>query len=203
MVDFTQSEVTLLSHQLITHAADGVAVTGTAQAVASWIEGTVTVWHSNIEITANATGVSYILEGSFKSSGDLFWFPLVEFVSSTTAVALEALTATEPIAEKVIAVASTTGISSNQLIYIKDGTTLANSEWHRSASFVANTSVTMYDGMTVQKDSGDTMYFDAEIFSTSINLSGVSRVRMLANHPAATGSDIHFKSTMLAATDIE
>lgn len=202
MADITQSAtpVSLLDHQEITHAGN---VLGTAADVSSWLSALITVWLANIETTANATAVSVKIQGSQVASGDAEWFDLVTFTGSTTAAETEVLTATEPVGETVLAMASTTNLAVGDIVYIKDDTSVATSEWHEIVAVAANTSITIADGLAVEKVADDDVYDQASRFVCPINCEGLKRIRVVVIHQAATGSDIRVKAQMIGATDIE
>jgi hypothetical protein len=201
MADYTQSATqTIISHQLLTHPA---MLEGTPVACATWLSGAITVRLGYIEATANATGVAVVIQGSYETSGDDAWFDLVEFTGSTTVPETEALTATEPVAETVIAVASTANLVVGDWIYVVDVGTLANSEWCRIVKVTANTSVTIAYGLANEKDSSDSLYTEADIFTAQIDCAALKRVNVLVVHEAATGSNTHVLADAVFATDIE
>ena len=200
MADFTQSATQeLLAHQEITHPAN---VVGSAVDCSTWLTCQVTAWLGYIETTANATGVAVKIEGSIETSGN-DWIPLATFTGSTTAPVTQALTATEPIAETVLAIAATVSFVVGGIIYIKDETSVATSEWGEVVAVVTDTSITLKDGLIVQKVAGDDVYTQASIFSCLVMCDGLKRLRAVVVHQAATGSDIRVKVTAVAATDIE
>jgi hypothetical protein len=200
MADYTQSKSTILSHQALTHPD---MLEGTPVSVAGALSALVTVRVANVETTANATGVGVYIQGSHDASGDDAWFLLAKFVGSTTAAESEALTATEPAAETVMAVASTTNLVVGDLIYIQDTGTVANSEWHRIVQVTTNTSIEIDYGLANEKDSSDVIYTEADEFVYQIDCSGLSRVNVLVVHEAATGSNIHVLAEITVATDLE
>ncbi|KKL47842.1 hypothetical protein LCGC14_2331480, partial [marine sediment metagenome] len=102
MTDLTQSKSTIISHQSMPHPG---LLEGTPVAVASYLSGAITIRIASIEAIANATGVMAWVMGSFDASGDDAWFMLERFRGSTVVPETEALTATEPVAETVIACA--------------------------------------------------------------------------------------------------
>jgi len=200
MAAYTQSVTTLLSHQLITHPA---SVIGSAINVATKLFADIYIYHSNVEVTANATGVSYRIEVTHTTSGDEDWLAVQEWITTKNASETEALTATEPSTEKVIAVASTTNLSINDIIYIQDAGTLVNSEWARIDDIVTDTSVSLVDGLTTGKDSSDFIFAEAATFHAHLPLAGIKRIRATVGHQAAaTGSNIHFKAEMVTADSI-
>lgn len=200
MADITQTEHTFLSHQALTHPG---MLEGTPAAVASYLEGVITVKIANVEAIANVTGPAAIIQGSFKTTGDDAWFDLIEFPGSTIVAEVEALTATEPVAETVIACASTTNLVVGDWAYIADASVVADGEWHRIVKVVTDASITIDYGLAVQKDSSDSIYTEADIFTVHIRCEGLKRVNVLVVHEAATGSNMHVLAEGVFATDIE
>lgn len=201
MADYTQSATqTIISHQALTHPS---MLEGTPVAVATYLSGVITVRIANVEVTANVTGVMVWIQGSFETTGDDAWFNLITFSGGTTAAETEALTATEPVAETVIACASTTNLVVGDLIYIQDASVVADGEWHRIVKVVTNTSITIDYGLAVQKDSSDFIWTEADIFTAHIDCSGLKRVNVLVVHEAATGSNLHVLAEGVFAMDIE
>ena len=103
------------------------------------------------------------------------------------------MTATEPIGETTLAVASTTGFAVDDVLYIQDTTTLADSEWARLKTFVANTNIQLIDGLTVQKDSADVIWNDARVWVVPLDLNGIESYRVVWTHEGATGANGHVK----------
>ena len=201
MSDITQSATqTIIAHQLLTHPG---MLEGTPVTVATWLSGAITVKLANIEATANVTGPAVIIQGSFETSGDDAWFDLIEFTGSTTVAEVEALTATEPVGEAVITCASTANFVVGDTIYVADASVVADGEWHRVVAVAANTSVTIDYGLAVEKDSADSMYTEADIFTAYVNCEGLKRVNVLVVHESATGSNMHVLAEGVFATDIE
>jgi hypothetical protein len=200
MADYTQSATqSLLAHQEITHPAN---VIGAAVDCTTWLSVQVSFWVANIETTANATGAGLIIQGSSEASGN-DWFDLVRFTGSTTAAVTQALTATEPIGETVLAIAATASFLVGSIIYIKDETSAATSEWGEVVKVINNTSITMMDGLLVEKVANDDVYTQAQRFSALILCDGLKRIRACVVHQAATGSDLRVYAVAVAATDIE
>jgi len=132
-------------------------------------------------------GIAFRIEGSMKSSGDDQWFPLAEYTSGTATPEAEALTGTEAAGSTVLEVASTTNLAANDIILIKN-TTIANSEWARIKSIVANVSITVIDGIT-NTQTGSTVYDQAEFWSPVIDLLNMTRIRLVVDgsFPSGTG----------------
>lgn len=202
MADNTQSSTqTIISHQALTHPN---SIGGTPIAVATWLSGNIIVKVANIEVTANATGVMVWFQGSLETSGDDSWFDLDTREGSITAAETEALTATEPVAEQTIAVASTTNLVVGDLIYLQDASVVADGEWHKIIEVITNTSIKIDYGLANQKDSSDFIFTEAEVFKLHINdVGGLKRVNVLVVHEAATGSNLHVLSEAVFVTDLE
>lgn len=200
MADITQTDHTIITHAALTHPA---MIEGTPVNVASALSCMITVTVANIEVTANATGVGVIVQGSFHATTDESWFTLAEFTGSTTAAETEAMTATEPVGETVIACASTTNLIVGDIIYIQDTTVPGAGEWCRIVKVVTNTSITIAYGLTTQKDNADVIWTEADVFPLYVNCEGLKRINVLIIHEAATGSNLHVEALAVLATDIE
>jgi len=200
MADYTQSATQdLLAHQEITHPGN---VVGSDVSCAGWLELEVFAWVANIETTANATGVTIVIQVSGEASGN-DWQDLIRWTGSTTAAETEVLTATEPIGEKTIAVASTTNLVVGDIIYIKDDTGVDESEWHEIAAVATNTSISLVDGLAVEKVANDDIYDQAQRFYVGTGSAGTKRISAVVIHQAGTGSDIRVKVTAVGATAVE
>jgi hypothetical protein len=201
MADYTQSATqTLLAHQEIARGANAV---GTAIDCSSWLLAQITAWLANVGTTANATGVAVAIQGSIEASGN-DWIDLVRFTGTTTAAVGPALANAEAIGDTVIEIAATTGFTVGNLVYLRDATGVAESEWGEIAAVVTNTSITLVDGLIVAKEAtNDLVYSQAERFAVLVECAGLKRLRAVVLHQAATGSSIRSKVTAVAATDIE
>jgi hypothetical protein len=211
MADYTEAETTLLAHQEHTHAITDVFAKGAEYDVRSYLSATLYVCHANIEVTANATGVKYILQGRPLGSGagdnDIGWADLVTFQTGETAAAKADITGAEAAAQTEIEVdADPTAAFLNGIdIYIHDAGAVADGEWAKCDHSVtgANHYVYLLDGLTNAKDASDEIWTQAELFSALVDLDGIAYVRLIMAHTAATGSDIVFKGTLRVATDVE
>ena len=202
MARYTQAAVVdLLSHALV--SADSISV-GAASDVAGLVSASVYFWHAWVQATSIDRGVDYYLQGTPEAAGNRDWVTLAKFTTGTETANEEALEATEPVSETVMAVALTTGFTTfGDLIYIKDGSVVTDSEWHQIRDFVTDTSVTLFDGLAVGKTSSDSLFSHAERFVAHLNnLAGLSRVRAIA-HNHDDGNDSHSMVKMLVGTDFE
>ena len=203
MADYTQSATaTIIAHQALTHPG---MLEGTPVACATYLSGVITVRIASVEATANATGVMVWIQGSFETSGDDAWFNLATFRGSTVVPETEALNGGgEPIAETVIACASTANLLVEDYIYLQDASVVADGEWHYITKVVTNTSITIDYGLAVAKDDSDFIWTEADVFVCNLqDLGGLKRVNVLVVHEAGTGSNLHVLAEGVFATDLE
>lgn len=191
--------VAALAHQAVTHPN---TVKGSAQDVSTKLAATIVCFHSSVEAAANTNPGSFLVQISGSSSGDEDWATVAEFTASATTADTEAMTATEPIGETVLAVADTTGFAAADFLYVQAAGTLVDSEWARCQETVTNTSITLIDGLAVAKDSSDVIWNDADIFVAQIDLTAVGRVRVIFQHEGATGANAHVKALMVTGDSI-
>ena len=159
--------------------------------------------HALIEATANTNPGTFRIFGSLDASGDDAWFHIMDIDVTTATAATEAMTATEPIAETVLAVASTTGFVAKDNIYVQDTSVEADSEWHTIDKIVANTSIDIMLGLTAQKDNADVIWGSAQQFTRSLNCAALARLRVDFSHEGATGANCAVMAEIASATDIE
>ena len=135
------------------------------------------------------------------------WTDLYTFETGTSPAVAAEISGTEAAGETTIAVDAdpTAAFTRGIPVYIQDTGTLTDGEWGRcSHSATAADIVTLMDGLTNAKDATDTIWTQAESMTFSgIDLTGLSYVRMIVIHSAATGSNIEFKATLLSMTDFE
>ncbi len=185
---------TILTHQVVTHPD---TVKGSVQDVSTRISTLIAMFHASVEAAANTNPGSFLLQVSASSSGDEDWVTVRKFTVQVSTADTEAMTATEPAAETVLAVASTTGFVAEDNLYLQDTGTLANSEWAKCQEIVTNTSINLIDGLTNEKDSSDVIWNDAEIFFAQLDLSSVGRLRVVFQHEGVAGANAHVKAMMV------
>lgn len=166
----------LLSLQSV---ASNTVITSSSQNVATMLAATVMIHFGRRAATALTEAMRFRIEASGKASGDGHWFPLVQFETAIAAAADEAVSGTVSAGTNVITVASTTGLAAGDLVYI-DNSTIANSEWGRVKSIVANTSITIEDNL-VNAQTGSTIYDQAEVFLAALDLTAITRIRLVAD----------------------
>jgi len=205
MANNTQAAQTLLSHQAHTHSITDVTAIGSTLDVKTSLSAGIWVYHANIETTANATGVKYILQGSWNTTSTVNedWVDIITFQTGTVAAVAAEIAGAEAIGQTQITVDAdpTAAFLRGIDIYIEDTGTVTDGEWAKTDHSVAATDVFIVDGLTVAKDASDTMWTQAEKFYTSVDLGGFQFVRMIMQHTAVTGSNIHFKAEMVEVTD--
>lgn len=200
MANITKSQdISVLDHEAVTHP--GVKV-GAAISVTTHLAAWVVIYHAYVETTANATPAEFHVQLTPYASGNEGWFTAVRFDTSTTIPPTEALTATEPIGETALAVASTTSFLVGNIVYIQDAGTLANSEWGKLENVVTNTTLDLVDGLTAEKDSSDFAWGEAEIFHAYLDLTAMARLRVYYINRAATGSNSHIKALLVRGDSI-
>jgi hypothetical protein len=200
MATITKTQgTTILTHQAVTHPD---TVKGTAQDVSTKLAVTIYMFHASVEATANTNPGSFLVQESASSSGNEDWATIATYTAGSTTASTEAMTATEPVGETVLAVASTTGFVAGDNLYIQDTGTLADSEWGKCQEIVTNTSINLIDGLTNEKDSSDVIWNDAEIFVFDRVLTAVGRIRVVFQHEGSTGANAHVKAIMVTGDSI-
>jgi hypothetical protein len=187
--------VVALAHQTAVHP---VTIVGSAINCSTKRAVVLYLYHGYIEATADTN------PGKFKvqvrpddgaGSGTEHWITVVELAAKGTTPDTEAMTATEPVGETALACASTTGFLADDLLYIQDTGTLADSEWAECREIVTNTTVDLVDGLTVQKDSADVIWNDASKFVVALDLNGIESYRVIWSHEGATGANGHVRAS--------
>ena len=209
MADVTQAAITLIAHTSMTNAATraGLNAVGADQDIRTYISGMVYVYHAIVEAAANDPGIDYILQGRWSTgaTSDEDWIDLWTFTTGTTAAVAAVIQTTEAAAETTIGVESdpTAAFTPGTLVYIDDATATADGEWNRVAISEAGSPpvVTIVDGLTNAKAASDNIWTQAELFVGSVDLSGMSYVRMVVQGSDTTGANTHFKAHMVAFTD--
>lgn len=186
--------VAVLAHQAATHP---VTIVGSAIDCRTKKAATLFLFHGYVEATADTN------PGKFKiqvrpDAGDgsvlEHWITVLELTARGTTPDTEAMTATEPGGETSMAVASTTGFVAEDLLYIQDTGTLADSEWAECQEIVTDSAILLLDGLTTQKDSSDVIWNDASKFVVALDLNGIESFRVVWSHEGGTGANGHVKA---------
>lgn len=188
------NSVTVLAHQVATHPT---TIVGSAISAVTKYKALLFLYHGFIEAAANTNPGKWLVQVRPDPGGGTVtehWITVLELPVKDGTPDTEAMTATEPIGETVLAVASTTGFAVEDILYIQDTGTLADSEWARCKTFVTNTNIQIVDGLTTQKDSADVIWNDASVFVVALDLRAAESFRVVWQHEGATGADGHVKA---------
>ena len=191
MATIAKSYAVALTHQAVTHPA---TVVGSALDVSTKLGMTLILFHASVEAVANTNPGKFLVQTSGAASGNEDWATVMEFDATISTADTEAMTATEPIGETALAVAATAGFAANDILYIQDAGTLADSEWARCREIVTDTTIDLVDGLTTAKDSSDVIWNDSDIFTVQLDLTSVGRVRVVFQHEGAVGVNCHIKA---------
>lgn len=191
MADYTQTQNTIISHQNVTNPE---SVEGTAVDVRAALSALVIVRHAYREAVdpGGAEPEIHIMASLDQTASppDESWFKVLTLKATDpgATVATEAMTATEPTGETVLAVANTTGFAAGDEIYVEDTGTPADSEWHLVDRIVSNTSVDIFMGLTNAKDSSDVLWGSAQTFRVPLDLSGIGHITAHYSNEATAGT---------------
>lgn len=185
--------IEILTHQVVTHPN---SVVGTTQDVSDIKAATIVLFHASVETAANTNPGKFLVQILGSGSGNEHWATVYEFDATISTADSEAMTATEPVGETVLAVAATAGFVALDKLYIQDTGTLENSEWGLCQKIVLNTSINLIDGLTTAKDAADVLWNDVDIFTCQLDLRSVSYIRVLFIHEGTAGANVHIKGLM-------
>lgn len=186
--------VEVLAHQAAVHPT---TIVGSAVDCRTKRGATLCLYHGYVEAAADTNPGKFLVQvrpDDGAGSVNEHWVTVFELPAKGTTPDTEAMTATEPAGETVMAVASTTGFVVEDELYIQDTGTLADSEWAKLRSLVSNTSLTLVDGLTTQKDSADVIWNDASKYVVHLDLNGIESFRVVWMHEGATGANGHVKA---------
>jgi hypothetical protein len=186
--------VAVLAHQAATHPT---TIVGSAIDCRTKRAAVLFLFHGYVEATADTNPGKFLVQVR-PDAGDgtvtEHWITVAELTAKGTTPDTEAMTATEPIGETSMACASTTGFAAEDELYIQDTTTLADSEWAKLRTLVTDTSLTLIDGLTTQKDNADVIWNDASKWVVPLDLNGIESFRVVWMHEGATGANGHVKA---------
>lgn len=186
--------VEVLAHQAATHPT---TIVGSAISCLTKRSVLIFLYHAYVEATADTNYGSFKVQvrpDAGDGSATEHWSTVFTGPSKGTTPDTEAMTATEPIGETTLAVASTAGFAVDDLLYIQDTGTLADSEWAECKTFASNTNIQLIDGLTAQKDSADVIWNDATRYVVPLDLNAGESFRVVWSHEGATGANGHIKA---------
>lgn len=146
--------------------------------------------------TEQADGVFIVQTASTPAALDEDWGEMFRIPMKTGTPDSEALTATEPATETVIALASTTGLYTNdgsRWMFILDNT-IASSEMIKVISAVTNTSITILDGLANEHTTADVVFDIAHSGAYYVDVYQKDRLRIVVDNSLdAGGPAIHWR----------
>ena len=151
------------------------------------------------------TGTTIIVEISHNTSGDEDWAELTQRVILVGTANGENIT-DNPLSagSTTLAVASTTGYTTNGELRMIEDSTLANSEIVRQTAYVTDTSVTILDGTTNEHAQNTPMYNVAISEIIAYLTAAVRRVRVLIDNTYDDdGSSLNYRLLISRAPDLE
>ncbi len=200
MADFTQAVLAdAIAHTESTHPWSSLGSSITPTDGSLW--ALITLHHAYVEVATPTNPPSFYVQVNLGTT-DESWTTVAQFTATNAAVVVENLTATEPIGEKVMTVASTTGFVAGDYIYIDDVGTAADSEWHQVQQLDSvATDITLTAGLVAAKDTSDNIYSEAETFTFRLDLSAVVRWRVIYLNEGGTSVDSAIWVRYIEVTD--
>ncbi len=165
----------LLSLQSI---AASTTVVGSEVDVTGKFAGVVFIHFGRTTTSAPASGVSFRIEVADKASGGNHWYPLTSVITNIAACNGPTNTSTSGAAQTVSAI---TGFVAQDICCIAP-TTVANTEWARMVSSTGSV-LTMEETISGSHSTGNT-YNKAEMYAIPLDLSGIGRLRVVADGSA-------------------
>lgn len=191
MATITKTEdIVALTHQAITHPD---TVKGSEIDVDGKLAILITMFHASVEATANTNSGSFMVQVSAASTGSEDWATIAQFQATVSTADTEAMTATEPVGETVLAVASTASFAAGDKLYIQNST-VGSGEWGLCQEIVTNTSINLVDGLTNEQTATSVIWNDADVFVCQLDVAPYERVRVIFQHEGATGANVHVKA---------
>jgi hypothetical protein len=154
--------------------------------------------HIDVAITSTTlhAGTKVVVQVSSNTTGDEDWADYYQFIGPADTANAESLAGAEAQGQTVLEVASTVGYydeDETRWIFILDDT-VADSEMVFLVSHVANTSVTVQDGIANAHTAADTLYDIAETYIVPVPPE-FNRVRVIFDNTFdSDGSQVHTKT---------
>lgn len=177
-------------------------IVGTAQDVSTKLSATVFIKMGRNSSSAFTSGwPNFRVEASAKASGNDWWVPLATFQPAVGA-SIAATTANGAISAGATSctVTSATNIAAGDVLFLGHTTTVANYELVRVKS-VSGTTVTFEEACTSAHDNGCVISDQAEMWAASLDLTGISRIRVVADN-ANSGRTIYVSANMVTGDSI-
>ena len=202
MANFTRAAIAdAIAHTESTHPWSSFAGSITPTDGALW--ALITMHHAYVEAVAAANPPSFYVQVNLGTTAES-WTTVSQFTATDTLPELENLTATEPIGEFVITVASTANFAPGDYVYIDDVNTVADGEWHQVQQLsLVGTDIALTASLVTAKDTSDNIWTKAETFTMTLDLSAVVRWRVIYLNEGGTSSDSVIWVRYIEVTDIE
>ena len=157
--------------------------------------------HGRGATTAFGTnGTEYRVEVSQKATGNDTWRPLASVLCASTACssAISAGTAAPAAGTTVITITSGTAFVRGDIVMWANTTSAASIEWARVVSVSGTATFTVQEGITNAQGSTQVVYNQAEHFTLSLDVRGVTRSRVIVNNQAsATTQPIYSRIALI------
>jgi hypothetical protein len=163
--------------------ASGAVVLGSALDVSGKMSAMVGIHVGRTIATALTNPHKVRIEASTKSSLDGHWYPLAEFLTGIAASTTTAtLTTGTTAGDKTLPMTTTTAIVVGDRVYIREAGAETNSEFGRVVTVNGGVSVVIEDGTLFSHTVTTTkVWSQAEMFVAQLDLSGVGRIRVVAD----------------------
>lgn len=184
--------IEIIAHQAITHPN---SVVGSAIDVLDKSAIAILLFHASVQATTNTNPGVFLIQISGSSSGNEDWVTIQEYTATISLADREVITAIEPIGETILVVSSISGFDDKDKLYIQDTGTLLDSEWALCQRIVSGppNSINLVDGLTNAKDASDVIWNDADTWIYQVDLTTITRIRVLFIHEGFAGADCHIK----------
>lgn len=203
---YSQSTKTVAAVDEWAEVAQNAVREGAATSIATGYSATLHIDVAISSVTAH-TGTRIRIQISSETSGDEGWSDLhtAKFLGPTgTAVSLTP-SGSEAAGQTVIETAATSGdyeADETRWVFFEDVGTVADSELMLLVSHVANTSITVQDGITNAKDTADRVYSIAKRYAVKLPFA-TNRVRVIYDNTFdVDGSTVHTHTRISQVTGI-
>lgn len=156
-----------------------------------------------VEAAPNGNPPSFLVQKNHNPSGNKGWKTITHFLSGVTGTPETEGIASVSANDITTDTSGAQDFTEREAIYIRDtnggspktttgalSTGDQESEWGTVADLPDTTSIILVDNPTNAKDGSDEVW-EAEEFSVSINLDGISRLRVVFIHYGAAGANCH------------
>lgn len=146
-------------------------------------------------------GTNYLIQTSERATGNDTWRTLATYVASSAAASSALSSGAVAAAQTSIVILSGTAFVANDLIMWANTASVANStEWARVATVTGTASFTLLDPITNAQGSTVVITNQAEHFVTTLDVSAITRVRVVVNNTAGTTAVI--RTRIAAITEV-